>query len=77
MGSKTYLTAFSPWGIVWFVIQCSRYECAKFLVTKGGTKTRKCPYCRRVNKVTDRLIARFQTQEEAREYAKKKNMIVP
>lgn len=59
---------------MWKVIQCSRLECSRYLVVRDGTKTRKCPYCNRVNKVVDTYRMKFATQEEARAYVQKRNL---
>jgi hypothetical protein len=40
------------------------------MITKGGTKRKKCPYCNRSFKVDDNFIKAFRTQEEAREHIK-------
>jgi hypothetical protein len=45
---------------MWFAIQCNRFECSKFLVTKAGTKRKKCPYCNKSFNVNDNFRGRFE-----------------
>jgi hypothetical protein len=62
---------------MWFAIQCNRFECSKFLVTKAGTKRKKCPYCNKSFNVNDNFRGRFESQDDARNYIQKMNLRSP
>ncbi|MHA2031340.1 MAG: DUF1922 domain-containing protein [Candidatus Kariarchaeaceae archaeon] len=50
----------------WSVVQCSRLECSKYMVTKSGTKTKKCPYCGRTFKIAEAYVSSHSEQNSAR-----------
>lgn len=60
--------------IKWFVVQCNNLDCSKYMVTREGTKRKKCPYCNKSFKVNDNFIRSFLNQEDARKFLKKMNM---
>ncbi len=55
---------------MWYVAQCPELGCSRYMITKGGTIRKKCPYCNRSFKVNDHFIKAFNTQDEAREHVK-------
>ncbi len=57
----------------WAVVQCSRIECSKYMVTLSATQRKKCPYCGRSFKLANAYVSSYSDQEDARSTVKKFN----
>lgn len=58
---------------MWYIIQCKRLNCSKYLIVKAYSKSKRCPYCGITSKVNDAYISRYQNQIDARDMLKRFN----
>lgn len=58
------------------ILQCSDMSCNRYMIALIGTKTKRCPYCGKRNKVVDNSVNRTEDSFRAREIVKKLNSTV-